>query len=237
MNSSGFWEILWWNPRISAKASPSAWTRALVGCLCASALLLSGCNASGSSAAPDDLLARAAQEATAILEQAQATALVLQAQAQATAMVIQANQPLPTPIPVATWMAYVPAAPGAPAETSEPPENETQPELEQEPNDTVEVLSVTTAAEGGFIMVRFRAPVKVVDRWWQGSVSIQEEEQDGTSYTEIPVMPKIGPLIGRPKQDGQAGYVMLVNTPPGLRAGALVTVILGDYRFEHIPVQ
>ncbi len=50
-------------------------------------------------------------------------------------------------------------------------------------------------------------------------------------------MPKIGPLIGRPKVAGQAGYVMLMNAPPYLQPGALVTVVLGAHEFEHVPVQ
>jgi hypothetical protein len=56
-------------------------------------------------------------------------------------------------------------------------------------------------------------------------------------YDEIPVMPKIGPLIGKPKQEGQIGYVMLVNEPPWLRPGATVTVVLGKHTFEDVPVE
>lgn len=100
----------------------------------------------------------------------------------------------------------------------------------------VQVLSVGFAGDAGMIMVRFLAPPDEAEKWWQGSVSVTDEG-NGAVYNEIPVMPKIGPLIGRPKIEGQAGYVMLVNTLPWLRPGATVTVVLGAYIFEHIPVQ
>jgi hypothetical protein len=38
-------------------------------------------------------------------------------------------------------------------------------------------------------------------------------------------------------EEGQVGYVMLVNAPVPLGSGSLVTVNLGEYTFEHIPVQ
>ncbi len=83
----------------------------------------------------------------------------------------------------------------------------------------VEVLGVGFAGDVGMIMVRFLAPPDEAEKWWQGSVSVTDED-NGAVYNEIPVMPKIGPLIGRPKIEGQAGYVMLVNNPPILRSGA-----------------
>lgn len=214
----------------------------ILGCLIIGASLMAGCasangSASGVQASEQDLLEQAAREATAIVQQAQATALVLQAQAQATAVVGKANNDSnPTPVPEATWMAYLPTAEVTDEVVIETQEAETQDVTEQDRANTVSVISVGMAGEGGFIMVRFYAPPKVAERWWQGSVSIQEEG-DGTTYNEIPVMPKIGPLIGRPKQEGQMGYVFLVNMPPGLQSGDLVTVTLGDYQFEHIPVQ
>jgi hypothetical protein len=49
-------------------------------------------------------------------------------------------------------------------------------------------------------------------------------------------MPTVGPLLGRPKEPGQIGYVMLVNAPPGLHPGSIVTVVLGDCKQEHVTV-
>jgi hypothetical protein len=100
----------------------------------------------------------------------------------------------------------------------------------------VQVLSVVMAAEGGFILVNFMAPPKVVGTWYQGGVWL-EDEATGALYSEIGVLPVVGPLFGRPVEPGQPGYVMLVNAPNPLGPGAVVTVVLGDYRFEHIHVE
>ena len=184
---------------------------------------------SGEQTGETDLLNSAAAEATAIIQQAQATALVLQAQAQATALVSQAGAAAATPSAVAPNL-----PPGLALST---PSLVTTPGITptQQPS-TVKVLSVGFAAEGAMIMIRFLAPPSEADKWWPGNVSVVDEAS-GTVYNEIPVMPNIGPLIARPKVEGQQGYVMLVNPPPGLQTGALVTVVLGAHRFEHLPVQ
>jgi hypothetical protein len=90
--------------------------------------------------------------------------------------------------------------------------------------------------EGGLIMVRFKAPPKIAEQWWQGRVSVIDEAT-GKVYNEIPVTPLIGPLIGRPKIAGQSGYVMLVNAPLSLQPGSTVTVVLGNFQQEHVTVQ
>jgi hypothetical protein len=100
----------------------------------------------------------------------------------------------------------------------------------------VRVLSVALGAEGGFIIVNFMAPPAVATRWYQGAVWV-EDEATGARYSEVGVMPVVGPLFGRPVEPGQPGYVMLVNAPAPLRPGAVVTVVLGDYVFEHQTVQ
>jgi hypothetical protein len=205
---------------------------------CAACLLLS-CGSAGetATAAPDvaDLLDSAAAEATLIVQQARATAIVLEARAQATALVAQAGQASPTPPPVAVGTAPLVAASTAPAGGSTVGATLTAGPLGVAPT-PVEVTSVGFAAEGGLIVVRFRAPPSEAAKWWPGSVSVADEAT-GTIYDEIPVMPRIGPLIGRPKREGQPGYVMLVNAPPGLPEDARVTVLLGAYTFEHVPVK
>jgi len=176
-----------------------------------------------------DLLDSAAAQATAIIQQAQATALVLQAQAQATALVGQAGAAAATPSAAAADL-FPSLALSTPNLTATPGIT-----LTQQPS-TVKVLGVGLAAEGAMIIVRFLAPPDEAAKWWPGNVSVVDEAS-GTVYNEIPTMPNIGLLIGRPKVEGQQGYVMLVNPPPGLRASTLVTVVLGTYRFEHVPVQ
>jgi hypothetical protein len=138
---------------------------------------------------------------------------------------------LDTPLP-ATLVVEVPAGEQKASIAAETLENRTEPEESQQ----VEIVRVGFAGEGGFIIIQFKAPAEVAERWWQGDFLVVDEETE-TEYKEVPVMPKIGPLISKPKLAGQVGYVMLVNTPPGLSTGARVTVMLGDYRFEHVVVE
>ena len=184
-----------------------------------------------------DLIGQAEVEATAIVQQARATALVLQAQAQATQLIGQAGEALATPeaatealiltVPETSTSIEAPAAAAPTAES-------TAPSLVVA--NTVELLGVGFAADGGFIIVNFKAPPSVVQDWWQGRVSVTDEAS-GTVYNEIPVLPVIGPLIGKPVEAGQMGYVMLTHNPPKLRIGSLVTVALGEYKFEHIKIE
>jgi hypothetical protein len=222
----------------------SSWPAAL--CLLG---LLAACGAGPGTPAPENLIEQAAAEATAIVQQAQATALVLQARAEASELVAQAGAPAqstaaPGSLPVATpgptlvapEIGSVPTAESL-AAAAQVPITATQELAVGAPvTGTVELLGVGFAAEGGFIIVSFRASPRVVQKWWQGAVSVTGEAT-GTVYNEIPVVPVIGPLIGRPVEEGQLGYVMLVHAPPSLKAGDLVTVVLGDYRFEHVPVE
>jgi len=184
------------------------------------------------------VLEKAAAEATMIVQRAQATAMVLGAQATATAMYQQvaaqeaAVQPTHTPFVEAR-----PASSDPQPGTTDTPVREVSEDAEPTPSPIpVEVISVGFAIEQGLINVRFRAPPEVAEKWWPGNVSVVDEQSEGV-YNEIPVMPKIGPLIGRPKVAGQLGYAMLVNAPPYLRSGAQVTVVLGSYEFKHVTVQ
>jgi hypothetical protein len=207
-------------------------TRMIVLCLISMWLALPGCKTQMIQPADQNVLNKAAMEATAILQQAQATALVLQAQAQATEMMAgtsirgQVSGSEPT-------MAVSISTPAR-----DTPSDNPTPEPPQDPISVqeVQILGVSFAAEGGFIMVRYLAPPEEAEKWWQGSVVVTDEA-NGNVYNEIPVMPKIGPIIGRPKRIGQIGYVMLINTTPQLEPGALVTVQLGKFTFEHVPVK
>lgn len=102
--------------------------------------------------------------------------------------------------------------------------------------DGAELLGVGFAADGGFIIVRFKLPPRTAGRLMQGQVYVVHEAT-GTTYREIAVMPEVGPLIARPKKKGQSGYVMLTNAPQRLPKGSVVTVVLGNYRQEHVIVQ
>lgn len=185
---------------------------------------MAGCAPSGS-----DPRASAQLEATQIILQARATALVEKAQAEATTIVLQAQNSAaetPSPAPMVETVQVTP--PPAPvlsptaAPTFEPGK--------------VELLGVGMAAEGILIIVQFRASPKIAQLWQQGNVSVTNEATSAV-YSEIPVYPSIGPLFARPKLEGQLGYFMLVNPEPRLQPGDIVTVQMGDFKFEHVKVQ
>jgi hypothetical protein len=174
-----------------------------------------------------------------MIERAQATAMLLQAQGTATALVQgdRAPEQSPTPRPVLPQTPTPPrpaeatgAAPPAPTPAAEI--TATGPAAPA----VVELVRVEIGRESGLISVQFKAPPKVAQKWWQGSVSVTDEGT-GAVYNEIPVLPIIGPLISRPARVGQLGYVMLSNAPTPLAPGAVVTVVLGNYKFEHQTVQ
>jgi hypothetical protein len=205
-------------------------------------LAVGACTSSSSAASEQNVIDKAAAEATAIIQQAEATAMVLQARAMATAMIERADavsatpvpaNAAPTPVPVASVRPQTVDSGASAAGTPAPPKLE--PVAQAAADDTIEVLRVGFAVDGGLIMVQFRAPPKIAQQWWQGRVSVIDEVT-GAVYNEIPVMPKIGPLIGRPVGTGRLGYVMLVNAPPGLKPGAIVTVVLGSFEQEHVLV-
>jgi len=101
-------------------------------------------------------------------------------------------------------------------------------------SEAIQVLSVQIAVDGAMVIVNFKAPVSVARSWFQGSVFVVDEAT-GDVYANIPTLPSVGPLFGRPKEDGQVGYVMLANVP-GLGPGAVVTVVLGEFKKEHVVV-
>jgi hypothetical protein len=126
-------------------------------------------------------------------------------------------------IPAATPEA-APTAPPKPAENILMPAERTKgPEL----------LQAGFAAEGRLIQIQFRLPPRKARRLAQGNVYVVNEASKDT-YRAVPVTANIGPLIARPRQEGQVGYVMLVNAPVPLKSGAIVTVVLGDYKQEHV---
>jgi len=171
--------------------------------------------------------------------------MVLRAQSTAAALIQSATGPTSTPAPTtvpastssavpASGVPTIPAPIGAASPLPAPAETVTA--TGETGAAGVELLRVSFGADGAYIYVQFKAHPQVADKFWPGVLSVVDEAT-GTVYNEVPVMPVIGPLIARPKQEGQLGYVMLVNAPPGLRSGSIVTVILGDFRQEHVTVQ
>jgi hypothetical protein len=199
--------------------------------------IASGC-AQGERVSPTpDIRQAAAAQATAIVVQAEATALIMQAQTRAAVLLTPASstqtviQPGPTavkspPVENPGVLTSIPSPAASSAATPEPDGHLTR----------VVIVKVSISSETSMITIQFRAPYEMTRPWNQGNIYVQDET-DNTLYNEVPVLPIIGPLINRPRQDWQYGYIMLTNTPPGLKTGALVTVVLGVFKQEHVLVE
>ena len=102
--------------------------------------------------------------------------------------------------------------------------------------DGVKLLGVSLSADSIYVMVSFTAPPQAVQGWGQGSIYVVDEAS-GAVYRDIPIVPVLGTLFGRPQEEGQIGYVMLSNTAAGIRSGSVVSVVLGRFKREHVMVQ
>ena len=222
----------------------SAQLRVLLIILCIGMAPLAGCAAAPGTATDKSVSVneQAAMEATAIIQRAEATAMVLQAQAKATALVQSAGAlpvasatAAPVTVPRAAGATRVSTPPGVTNPAATAPLTPISTVAGRASLSQVELLGVSFAGDANYIYVPFRAPPRVARQWRQGNVSVIDEAT-GTIYDGVPVAPLIGPLIAHPIRDGQIGYVMLVNTPPGIRPGSIVTVVLGDFKQEHVTV-
>lgn len=101
--------------------------------------------------------------------------------------------------------------------------------------DGVSFKSIGFAADDTYIMVQFTAPQSQSGLWQQDYIYVVDEKTRAV-FKDIPVMPVVGPLMGRPSQEGQVGYVMLINYRNGIKSGSVVTVVLGKYKREHVTV-
>jgi hypothetical protein len=200
---------------------------------------LTGCSpAAPANGSAPGLKDKAAAEATAIIQSAEATAMVLQAQAKATALVQSASISGPTPAPAVTPLPLLEPTPQPVVGVASPTLSSATELTDTEEADStaIQIVRVEVGTETGLILVQFKAPPAMARKWQQGMVYVVDEAT-GTLYNEIPVLPVVGPLFGRPKEAGQIGHVELVNMNSSLRRGALVTVVLGSFKQEHVTVQ
>lgn len=102
--------------------------------------------------------------------------------------------------------------------------------------DGVSFEGIGFAADNAYIMVEFIAPQSQSQLWQKDYIYVVDEETSGV-YKDIPVMPIVGPLIGRPVDENRPGYVMLINYYQGIKSGSVVTVVIGNYKREHITVK
>ncbi|MGE5140671.1 MAG: hypothetical protein ACM3JD_14480 [Rudaea sp.] len=201
-------------------------------------LVIYGCSAAAPVAeqSPQE---KAAAEATVIVQQAEATAIVLRAQGTAQALIAGARAPTPTVVAQAVTGVSAPMEQAGGAMTEEPSPAATltpQAAATGTAGGKVVLGQVGFGADGGFIVVNFTAPPQIAHAWIQGMMYVVDEAT-GYKYSEIPVIPVVGPMFAKPKEDGQSGYVMFVNTNGTLRPGAVVTVVLGDFKQEHVVAQ
>ncbi len=205
---------------------------------------LAGCGSGSEQTAQQ----KANAEATDIISRAEATAIVLRAQATARALLSVEDEPedsvgepafAPTSVTEAgleaTPVVALPPEPDADAEDGPRSADEPTPEVVPASADP-EVLQVGFGSDGALISVAYKAAPAVARKWMQGTVYLTDEK-NGEKYGEVPVMPKVGPLLGRPKEYGQVAYIMFVNGPVPLQPGDVVTVVLGDYKQEHVKVR
>ena len=220
----GYWLI----PLVFVFAS--AW---LVGC---SPAAPTGASSPAASTEPNPV-EKAAAQATAMLQSAEATAIVLRAQAMATALIQNAGTAGATPAPTAVPLPALKPTPSPDSTALPTPSGLVGGGTPQRvATAQVRLVGVSVGTESGLILVQFKANPSVARKWQQGSVYVVDEAT-GAIYNEIPVLPVVGPLFGRPKDEDQIGYVMLVNAPSELRSGAIVTVVLGDFTQLHVTVQ
>jgi hypothetical protein len=111
-----------------------------------------------------------------------------------------------------------------------------KPALKEPDEDGAELLGVRFAADGGYIMVEFKSPRELAQNWNEGSIFLLDEKT-GITYWDIPQVPILGLLLGRPLEEGQKGYAMFKNIEGGIKPGSVLTVVLGDYKREHISIK
>jgi hypothetical protein len=108
--------------------------------------------------------------------------------------------------------------------------------LKEPDPDGAELLSVRFAAESGYVMVEFKSPRGLAENWQEGSIFLVDEKT-GITYWDIPQVPVLGLLLGKPLEEGQKGYAMFKNIAEGIKPGSVVTVVLGNYKREHISIK
>lgn len=203
----------------------------------------------GCGAGPEQSLEQKANtEATAIIAQAEATAIVLRAHATARALLSVESEPgQPTDVSTSPPVAAAEEPPTPTPAVQLPPDSGEAVEAGMQPDDeptrqsvsasaTPEVLQVGFGSDGTLISVAYKAAPADARKLMQGTVYVTNEK-NGAKYGEVPVMPKVGPLLGRPKEYGQVAYIMFVNAPLPLKPGDVVTVVLGEYKQEHVKVR
>jgi hypothetical protein len=99
--------------------------------------------------------------------------------------------------------------------------------------DGIKFDGIGFGADGAYIMVGFQVPIEKIQLVQPGFVIVIDETSE-IVYKDVPVMPVVGPLIGRPTHENQGGYIMLLNYNGGIKSGSVVSVVIGNYKRVHI---
>ena len=125
--------------------------------------------------------------------------------------------------------------PNVPAPASPAPEMKVA-ATEPDP-DGVTLVAVGFGMNNQYISVAYKAPPAISDQWLPQSGDVYViDEKTGVTYKDVPMVPVIGPLFERPKNENQLAYVMLVNPSFNIKSGSVLTVVLGNYKREHYTV-
>jgi hypothetical protein len=167
-------------------------------------------------------LENAARTSTALIDDARATLMIIEAQRIATSIVENSFGPVSEQPPEFAYTSQAPTPISAISNLPTP--------------SGVEIVDVTLNAGGTFIIIQFKAPPRVAETWGYEDVYLVDEALNGV-YRNIPRNGSADLYFARPKENGQVGYVMLVNSPYPLKVGDLVTVFLDGYQQQHLRIK
>jgi hypothetical protein len=147
-------------------------------------------------------------------------------------LLISCAQPEPAVQP-ATIVPNIPATPLDSVDLSKYTSVQSEPDP-----DGAQLFEVGFGADGVYIAVSYTAPPELAAKWIQGDIFVVDEKS-GTVFNQTALVPVIGWLFQRPMEQGQYASVMLVNSYHGfqIKSGAVVTVVLGKYKREHVTVK
>ncbi|MBI5632249.1 MAG: hypothetical protein HZA15_02075 [Nitrospirae bacterium] len=103
----------------------------------------------------------------------------------------------------------------------------------------IKVLSIRLSAEGHMIDFRYRVldPEKAVPLFDRNIKPYLVDEATGAMFT-VPEPPKIGALRNTRKPQSERNYFILFANPGRyMQKGKSVTVVVGDFRAEHLVVE
>lgn len=95
----------------------------------------------------------------------------------------------------------------------------------------VSEVVISLGGDGDLINARFTITEQMKS---PGEIYLKDE---ATGYVcRTAVLPKMGMVISSRKKPGKVGYCLFRNTEYAIKAGSLVTLVIGGFRKEHLTV-